>query len=758
MEFLKKHRIKSFISVMFLLLLIGVDTQKLNASVQATFFVSPKGNDANVGSKAHPFATIGRAQKAVAAINNHMTGDIMIYLRGGNYTATSQIDLGFIDSGTNGYFVKYTNYPSEKPVISCGKKVTKWSLDAGKIYKTYIGTGVDFRQMYVNGRREVRARTPNSGYRTISSMAYDGFNIDKGLLTGVSNLQNVEMAINILWMHKRARISTTKDTLTNTRATINPIEWEAITKEPQGSTDYNNRQYWLENAKEFLDKTGEWYYNKLTGYLYYWPENGKDINSYEIVIPNVQTLFNLTGTFDLPAHNIEISGLEIRYTNWSRPNNYGLIDVQANSLIPANLQTAKDSQYRHNQKKDRVAAAIHVSSASNIKISNNRFIRLGGNAVNFDAGGKNNSVVGNVFFDMSGGAVEIGNDARKPVDSRMRPMNDSVCNNYISYIGQEYYGANAITAYYTDNCIISHNEIIHVSYGGISLGWGWSDVDNGHQNLTPYAPKNNKINNNRIDYACEKLFDVGGIYTDNASDSSEIASNFITNTVNDVGIFNDEYTHDFNIHDNVLEGNHTYNSIDEGWIRVNGIQKNNTYTNNSAKDQTPANRDAIVANAGLEKLFKNRIYKNLPVLVKTTIPTPSDGGIYSVFDEGYAESGIWFSSTRKGYNGTASRYCRDLGASIKWNPSLNAGTYKVSIYNIANDADPNTKVNIAHSDFVDTKTINFNTGNDGWVDLGTYDFSTGTSGFISLTLMTVGYNVRANAIKFEKIDSNSSVF
>ena len=435
MEFLKKHRINSFISVMFLLLLIGVDTQKLNASVQATFFVSPKGNDANVGSKAHPFATITKAQKAVAAINNNMTGDIMVYLRGGNYTATSRIDLGFIDSGTNGYFVKYTNYPNEKPVISCGIKVTKWSLDEGNIYKTFIGTGVDFRQMHVNGRREVRARTPNSGYRTISSMAYDGFNIDKGLLTGVSNLQNVEMAINILWMHKRARISATKDTLTNTRATINPIEWEAITKEPQGSTDYNNRQYWLENAKEFLDKTGEWYYNKLTGYLYYWPENGKDINSSEIVIPYVQTLFNLTGTFDLPVHNIEISGLEIRYTNWSRPNNYGLIDVQANSLIPANLQVAKDSQYRHNQKKDRVAAAINAYSASNIKVLNNHFISLGGNAVNFDAGGKNNSVVGNVFFDMSGGAVEIGNDAREPVDSRMRPMNDSVCNNYISYIG-----------------------------------------------------------------------------------------------------------------------------------------------------------------------------------------------------------------------------------------------------------------------------------------------------------------------------------
>ena len=739
---------------MFFLLIIGVDTQKLNASVQATFYVSPNGNDANVGSKAYPFATIAKAKQAVDVINKNMTGDIVVYLRGGNYSVTSQVNLGFDDSGTNGHFVRYTHYRNEKPVISCGTNVKGWTLDSKNIYKTYIGTKVDFRQLYVNGRREIRARTPNTGYRTILSKTTDGFNIDKGLLAGVSNLQNVEMVINILWMHKRARVAATKDTLNVTRAIINPIEWEAITKEPQGSTDYNDRQYWLENAKEFLDRTGEWYFDKSTGYLYYWPRNGEEIHSSEIVIPRVQTVFNLTGTFDLPVHNIEISGLEIRYTNWSRPNDCGLIDVQANSLIPANLQVAKDSQYRHNQKKDRVAAAINAYSASNIKVLNNRFICLGGNGVTFDAGGNDNSIIGNVFFDLSGGAVEIGNDAREPVDSRMRPVNDSVCNNYMAYIGQEYYGANAVTAYYTDNCIVSHNEISHVSYSGISLGWGWSDVDNGHPNLTPHTPKNNKINNNRIDFASEKLFDTGGIYTDNASDSSEIVGNYITNTVNDVGIFNDEYTHDFSVHDNVLEGNHTYKSTVEGWIRVNGIQKKNTYSNNSDKNFSPENRTEIIANAGLEKLYKNQIYTNLPVLKIAPMPMPTDGEIYTVLDESYSETGMWFSSSRKGYNETASRYCQDLGASVQWNPSLKTGTYKVSIYNIADNADPNTKVCIVHSGILETKIVNFNTGTDGWVDLGIYNFSRGVNGFVSLTLMNVGHNLRTNAIKLEKIESN----
>ena len=742
--------------IIFLMVFSCLSIQNIHASVQTSFYVSPKGNDKNEGNIHSPFATIERAQQAVAAINQHMTGDIVVYIRGGKYTATSPINLKNADSGTNGHFVIYSNYPNEKPVISCGTVIKGWTLDTGKIFKTYIGTKVDFRQLYVNGRREVRARTPNTGYRTILAKQPDGFDIDSGLLKGVSlaDTSKVEMAVNILWMHKRLRIQSAYDANGTTRAVIHPIEWNAVNVQPQGSTDYVGKQFWLENSKAFLDREGEWYFDKSAGYLYYMPRTGENINASEVIIPNVTTLFNLTGTFDLPAHNIVISGLEIRYTNWTRPNNYGLVDVQANSLIPANLSVAVDSQYRHNQKKDRVAAAINACSASNIKILNNRFICLGGNGVTFDLGGNNNVVSGNVFCDLSGGAVEVGNDAREPKDSRMRPVNDSVCNNYMSYIGQEYYGACAITAYYTDNCIISHNEISHVPYGGISLGWGWSDVDNGHPNLTPHAPKNNIINNNRIDYASEKLFDVGGIYTDNASAASEIAGNYITNTVNDVGIFNDEYTHDFNIHDNVLEVNHTYNSSSEGWIRVNGVQKNNKYSNNSAKEVILSNRDIIVDKAGLEKPYKNLIYSNLPKLVSVPMSIPTDGGIYSIFDDGYYETGAWFNSSRIGYNKTSFRYCQDVGATVKWNPSLNAGSYKVSIYNIGENSDPNTKVTIAHKGILDTKTINFKTGTDGWVDIGTFDFTTGINGFVSLTLMTVGYNVRANTIKFEKMEVN----
>ncbi len=731
---------------LFVLLLSNLATQNVSASVQATFYVSTTGNDTNAGTIDAPFATVGRAQLAVSAINSKMSGDIIVYVRGGNYTVSQQISLGNSDSGTNGHYVRYTNYPNEKPVLSCGIQIMGWTLDAGKIYKANIGTGIDFRQLYVNGRREIRARTPNTGFKTIASMAYDGFNIDKGLLTGVTNLQNVEMAINLFWMHKKARIISTIDSANYTRATINPVEWEAITKEPQGSNAYAGRSYWLENAKEFLDTEGEWYFDKSAGILYYWPRSGEDINTSQIIIPTIQTLFNLSGTFDLPAHHIEISGLEIRYTNWTRPNNYGLIDVQANSLIPSNLAAAVNAQYRHNQKKDRVPAAINAFSVSNVRILNNRFIGLGGTGLTFDMGGSHNSAIGNVFCDVSSAAIEVGNDAFAPTDSRMRPVSDTITNNYITYIGQEYYGACAITAYYTDSIQISHNEISHTSYGGISFGWGWSDSNV----ITPRKPTNGKINYNRINYACEKLIDTGGIYTDNAGNLSEIAYNYITNTVNDVGIFNDENTYNFSIHDNVLENNSTYGG-GFGWIRTNGTQTKVKYTNNSSSTVTPTGRSTILAAAGLEEPYKTNIYNNLPALVPIPLANPTDGGIFYLNEGGYLETGYWYDSSLTGYNANASRYCQNPGASVQWNPNLNAGTYQVSVFNIGNNCDPSTQVVIAYNGKTKTQTIDFkNALQNSWYNLGIYDFAAGNTGFVSFTLMTSGYNGRANAINFVK--------
>ena len=132
------------------------------AATQATFYVSPSGNDAADGSKDAPFKTITQAQKAVRAINGSMTGDIEVVLREGTYVLPSTVNFTEADGGKDGHYVRYKAYEGEKPLITGGMPITGWAIhdEAKNIWKA---EGVDgrFRQLYVNNRKAVRACFPN---------------------------------------------------------------------------------------------------------------------------------------------------------------------------------------------------------------------------------------------------------------------------------------------------------------------------------------------------------------------------------------------------------------------------------------------------------------------------------------------------------------------------------------------------------------------------------------------------------------------
>ena len=86
--------------------------------------MSPTGSDTNPGTESAPFQTITKARDVVRTVNSNMTGDIYVYLRGGDYRITSTITFGTQDSGTNGHRIYYQAYPGETPVINGATKVT----------------------------------------------------------------------------------------------------------------------------------------------------------------------------------------------------------------------------------------------------------------------------------------------------------------------------------------------------------------------------------------------------------------------------------------------------------------------------------------------------------------------------------------------------------------------------------------------------------------------------------------------------------
>ena len=179
-------------------------------------YVSPSGDDANPGTLAQPVKTLAKAQALVRAANGTMTSDITVYLRAGTYPLTSTVTFANADSGKNGFYVKYVAYPGERPLLTGGQPITGWKVSdaTNGIYSASAITS-NFRQLYVNGVKAIRARSPNLGangaanFNRISGFDKTAHNIQvaSSYVSNWNNLTKVEMHTMINWTDNVLRLA-----------------------------------------------------------------------------------------------------------------------------------------------------------------------------------------------------------------------------------------------------------------------------------------------------------------------------------------------------------------------------------------------------------------------------------------------------------------------------------------------------------------------------------------------------------------------
>ena len=96
-----------------------------------------------------------------------MKGPVRILLRGGVYHLTETLELGPEDSGTEGAVISYEAFPGETPVISGGRAIRNWQKHDATVWVAeapwVIESEERFTQLFVDGQRRVRARTPDHG-------------------------------------------------------------------------------------------------------------------------------------------------------------------------------------------------------------------------------------------------------------------------------------------------------------------------------------------------------------------------------------------------------------------------------------------------------------------------------------------------------------------------------------------------------------------------------------------------------------------
>ncbi len=508
-----------------------------DAAAGEKIYVAPDGDDSNPGTLAQPLQTIARARDLVKTKNSSMSADITVYLRGGTYVQAATLELGNADCGSGGFYVKYRAYPGEHPLITGGKLITGFTLFDAKnnIYSATAGIP-QFRQLYVNGTKATRARSPNldadgaANFNRLSGWDKTAHNVQlsASYVSDWNNLSKVEMHLMTAWADNTLRIATITTSGDTAYVTFQSTEDSLLFVRPNPRLDQMGwgagRVFYFENALEFLDQPGEWYLDETANVVYYEAKSGEDMATAVVVAPVLETLVTVTGTSTSDqASYLWFQGLTFAHSTYLRPSQFGYLDAQAGQY---NLT----ADANNNQTVGRPAAGVSVTNANHIHFERNLFLQMAATGLDLVSGTHDDMIVGNAFTDIGGSAISIGKFAASdtteyhtvydPADKNEVCTRDTVMDNYIDNVTTEIQGACGIAAGYPAYIDIEHNEVTRTNFSGISVGYGWTS--------STTAMSHNRIDYNDIHDIAKIMAGSAGISTmSNQGPESEIQYNYL---------------------------------------------------------------------------------------------------------------------------------------------------------------------------------------------------------------------------------------
>jgi hypothetical protein len=520
------------------------------AATVTTIFVSPSGSDSNAGTSASaPLKTLAHARDVVRGIDQSTSGEIRVTLAGGTYRLSSPLVLDARDSGTDGHDVVWQAAAGAQPVISGGVRVTGWKKGSGNVWSAPAPAALtDTRQLYVNGKRAVRAtgklpialKQTSTGYTTATTNPMDNWRNPTGIefvyrgglglwteprCPVASISPTVVKMAQPCWNNSTQRVMRTDDS----GRTYNLVGRKSITEQPTA----------VENAFELLDSPGEWYLDKSSRTLFYQPRSGENLATADVEAPVLEKLVDGRGTASAPVHNIVFRGLQFSYATWLGPNTTtGFSEIQATYQVTGSNGFAVQGlcdfvpggtcPYGNWTK---APANVSFQFDRNIHFDHDGFARLGGAGLDLGDGSQNDTVKGCVFTDISGNGLDIaGVDINQPANAAEHTTGNTVADNHFFNLPVEYHGGVAIDVGWAEHTTITHNQIDHTSYSGVSIGWGgWPDKVK--LPAEPNYSNNNVISNNLIFNFMQVLDDGGAIYTNGITGSSFANGEKITGNV-----------------------------------------------------------------------------------------------------------------------------------------------------------------------------------------------------------------------------------
>ena len=285
------------LNILVIILLAAVSAANRGYCAQIEFFVSPQGNDTHPGTKPLPFKSFEAARDAVRISDRSRKR--IVWLRAGVYELNKPLMLTAEDSGSPGKPGVYRAWPGEKVRVVGGKQVTGFEpvvdrmilsrlfpearsrvlqvdLKAAGIedYGTAKGGGLEF---FFDDKPMTPARWPNEGFVKIAGLVEpDTVNVrgTRGSKTGkfmyAGDRAKRWVAENDIWVHGYWFWDWSDE-----RHKVESIDTEnriISVVPPYHRYGYRFGQwFYAMNILAELDTPGEWYLDRKTGILYFWP-------------------------------------------------------------------------------------------------------------------------------------------------------------------------------------------------------------------------------------------------------------------------------------------------------------------------------------------------------------------------------------------------------------------------------------------------------------------------------------------------------
>lgn len=592
-------------------------------------WISPKGSDFNDGTRQFPKATLTSALRQARewrrTEDNRIQGGITIYMEGGTYAFYEPVFIRPEDSGTKESPTIIRSVGDEKVILSGGISINGWKKQ-GKVWvadvPAFNGRPLDFRQLWVNGKKAVRARDVEDFEKMNRICSVDEKNeilyvpavSIRRLIDNKGNLKAkyAEMVLHQMWCVANLRIRSVE--VQGDSAAIrfhqpeSRIQFEHPWPRPMVTTDGHNSAFYLTNARELQDVPGEWYHDIDARKVYYYPREGEKMQEAEVIVPAVETLVRVEGTLDRPVCHIRFEKITFSYTTWMRLSEKGHVPLQAGMYLTDGYRIDPKMQRNYlNHPLDnqgwlgRPAAAVRVVAARQIDFERCRFEHLGSTGLDYEEAVQGGVVRGCLFRDIAGNGLLVGSFSPaahethlpyNPADRREVCTQQQINNCYFTEIGNEDWGCLAIAAGYVGDVNIEHNEISEVPYSGISLGWGWTQTVN--------CMRNNRVHANLIHHYAKHMYDVAGIYTLGSQPKSYVTENCVHS------IYKPGYVHDPNhwFYLYTDEGS-SFITVRDNWTEGEKYLQNANGPGNVWENNGPKVDSVIRERAGLEAGYKD---------------------------------------------------------------------------------------------------------------------------------------------------------